>query len=305
MDALVDAAAAADAADADADVVQDPANGLPSEDELGPLEDELDDDAEADDDEDEADAADEAAPAADVDAPPAAAAAADLPTPPVLPADIGTLKVDELKDHLAWLGQPVPRVLKAELQALLRAAIDDPNVKQLTPQQMYAKRTGTAAAGRPPAAAAAPQLQWEPLDTTKVDRPVFTGSDKFVPNPSLGLKQSTHPFIYMSHFYPKSMRDLEVVNSGKYRAYCKLHGTEVYKHLPDITARTNSLAHAALLTQGANPVPDQRTMWQQSFFFKSHRTADMLKREEWMVRAASLCTRAAPHAGSLDSCRTL
>ena len=48
--------------------------------------------------------------------------------------------------------------------------------------------------------------------------------------------------------------------------------------MPDITARTNALAHCTLLLQGLNPVPDQRRMWSHSFAFKGHRSADLLTR---------------------------
>ena len=72
-----------------------------------------------------------------------------------------------------------------------------------------------------------------------------------------------------------------------WEGYVKLDHTEVYPHLPDISMRTNSLAHAMLLCQGANPVPDQRRMFTHSFFYKDHRGGDLMTREEWKVRGSA------------------
>ena len=45
--------------------------------------------------------------------------------------------------------------------------------------------------------------------------------NKFTPNPDLKLTTETHPFEYMECFYPKAVRDTEVDNSERYRAWIK------------------------------------------------------------------------------------
>lgn len=281
MEALAATAAAAERADEAGDMPLDPLDhergGLPSDDEDGPL---------GDDEEDEEDEeAEEAAAggggngaAAGTDAAEPTADDGQAMAPPELPADVGTLKVDELKLHLWW--RKLPQMgLKVELAAKLRKAIED----KVPLRTVEEARTGGGA--RQPAAGGAARQQWEPVDASKIDRPVYTGAEKFTPRADLGLSHATHPFTYMEQFYPKSVRDLEVSNSAKYRGYVKLHSKEVYVGLPDVSVRTNSLAHAMLLCQGGNPVPDQRKMWSRSFFFKAPRGADLMTREEWKVDA--------------------
>ena len=58
------------------------------------------------------------------------------------------------------------------------------------------------------------------MDQSKIDRPVYTGEEKFVPNPSLRLQSHTHPFVYMESFYPQSLRKLcgEDLGQGPGRA---------------------------------------------------------------------------------------
>ena len=60
-------------------------------------------------------------------------------------------------------------------------------------------------------------------------------------------------------------------------------GKDPYKAAKDISPRTNALAHATLLLQGLNPLPDQRRMFSHSFAYKSHRSGDMLTRDEWVA----------------------
>ena len=198
-------------------------------------------------------------------------APAEVHCAPELPVDIKTLKVAELKTHLWWRTLPTAGK-KDELQMRLQKAIDDK-----TPLRHAAD------AANAPAAVESAASQWEPLDSSKITRPAYTGSEKFVPNPSLGLTPHTHPFEYMNSFYPKKMRDQQVKNSELYRGYVKMQDKEVYKGLPDISAHTNSLAHSVLLLQGLNPVPDQRRMFKKSFAYKDHRSADLLTRDEWAV----------------------
>ena len=279
MDELAAAAAAAQAADdapAPALDPDDEARGdLESDEEEGPPEVDDDDDATppgglptdaVDEDDNDAEEIAETAAAA---AAPAGVPAAD--GPPDLPPDIKTLKVADLKVHLWWRKQ-IQSGNKPDLVARLQKAIDE-NVPL----------RGVEEAVNAPSGGVAQSAQWESLDSTKIERPVYTGSEKFVPNPRLGLTPQTHPFEYMNAFYPKKIRDLEVKNSEIYRGHVKTQLKEVYKGQPDITERTNSLAHGVLLVQGLNPVPDQRRMFSKSFAYKDHRTSDMLTRDEWCV----------------------
>lgn len=278
MDALSEAAEAARAAAEAPEIVLDPddagRDALPSDDECGPAD--QDDEADAAAPGDVADQEDEEDDGA---APAAAPAPAPVPAPaattvaPQLPPSIATLKVADLKEHLAWRGLSLSGK-KEELNARLQKAVDE-HVPVLTAEQRF----GTA--GAPPAAAAR-LPQWEPIDATKINRPVFTGSDLFTPNPDLGWTSKTHPFEYMNGFYPQSVRTTEVDNSKRYRGWLKcMLDLDVYAGMPDVSPRTNSLAHALLLLQGLNPVPDQRRMFSRSFAYKEHRGADMLTRDEW------------------------
>ena len=192
-------------------------------------------------------------------------------TAPELPPCILTLKVAELKEHLVWRGLSAAGV-KAELQSRLQKAIDD-GVAVLP---SIGTRSNELAARAPP-----PRV-WQPLDPAKIDRPVYVGPEKFEPNPSLGWTYKTHPFKFMCAFYGRDIRELEVKNSGRYRGWLKCYADEIYPKDPDVTTRTNSLAHAALIIQGLNPVPDQRKWFEKpSFAYKASRVPDMLSREEW------------------------
>lgn len=275
MDALSAAAEAARAASEETEVPLDPddatRNVLPSDDEEGPEEKDDETDAAPPGGADEMDE-DDAGGAAPADAPAPATAPATA-TAPQLPVDVGTCKVAELKEHLKWRAQPQSG-LKPELLARLRQAIAD-NVPVLTGDQLYGQ------GGAPPAAE--PRMpQWEPIDASKINRPVYTGSDKFIPNPDLKWTSRTHPFDYMNGFYPVSMRTTEVENSKRYRGWLKcMLDLDLYAGQPDISPRTNSLAHALLLLQGLNPVPDQRRMFTHSFAYKDHRGGDLMTREDW------------------------
>ena len=268
---------------------------LPSDDEEGPPQDDEDDDEHDDDDAmdttvaQEPDAEQAAGErAADADDENGARVEGEIAAPE-LPVDLKALKVDELKVHLWW--RALPRSgLKADLLARLEQAVKD-NVPVRTPEQAATARGAGDAA--PPAAV--PKVQWEPVDADKIERPAFEGSEQFTPRSQLNFKHSTHPFEYMNQFYPKEVRDLEVENSEKYRGYVKMMGKEVYPRLPDISPRTNSLAHAMLLLQGANPVPDQRKMFTQSFFYKAHRGSDCMTREEWKVSAHTIRAHTCEH----------
>ena len=280
MEELAAAAAARQAAPELEERAVDPADAdracLPSDDEDGPPEVDEDYDAAAPDgaDDEEPDDAqpDDAAAPATV---PAAAPGGDaLPVPPILPASIATLKVAELKEHLLWRGCAT-NGLKAELATRLQKALDD-KATLLTPQQMATK--GVTAATQEAGA----KVKWEPIDPAKVDRPVYTGAEKFEPNPALGWTHKTHPFVYMDGFYPKSVRDLEVANSTRYHGWIKAMYNEIYPGYK-ATTRINSLAHSMLLLQGLSPVPDQRRMHSRSFAYKGHRGGDLLTRDEWIA----------------------
>jgi hypothetical protein len=280
MEELAAAAAARQAAPELEERAVDPADAdracLPSDDEDGPPEVDEDYDAAAPDgaDDEEPDDAqpDDAAAPATVSA--AAPGGDALPVPPILPASIATLKVAELKEHLLWRGCAT-NGLKAELATRLQKALDD-KATLLTPQQMATK--GVTAATQEAGA----KVKWEPIDPAKVDRPVYTGAEKFEPNPALGWTHKTHPFVYMDGFYPKSVRDLEVANSTRYHGWIKAMYNEIYPGYK-ATTRINSLAHSMLLLQGLSPVPDQRRMHSRSFAYKGHRGGDLLTRDEWIA----------------------
>lgn len=287
MDVLSAAAAATPAvADTPADPAVVPDDDeraeLPSDDEEGP--DDVDDeadarapgDAEDEDDEDEPPPTTAAAAAATGVSSSASGiggnANCDL-VPPQLPTDIGTLRVADLRQHLWWRKQPTTGN-KEPLKQRLQESINRGDA-------LRSVEDARAAGNAPVEAGGAAKVQWEPLDASKVTRPTYTGADKFTPRADLGLTHWTHPFEFMDAFYPKSLRDLEVANSARYRGYIKMVGKEIYPGRPDISVRTNSLAHAMLLCQGGNPVPDQRRMFKRSFFYKEHRGADLLTRDEW------------------------
>ena len=239
--------------------------GVPSDDEDGP--DELDDDADVQ-------------PQAPNEAP--AGAVADgqqerdsATSPPELPTSLETLRVIDLKIHLWWRQQPISGN-KAELAARLEKAIGDGAALRTTAE-------AAEAGGCPHVAAAGNSVEWEAVDAAKIERPTYDGSKKFVPNPRLGWTPATHPFTFMDGFYPASRRVKQVDNSKRYRGWLNACGKHIYPHHPDISVRTNSLAHALLLCQGASPVPDQRRMHAKSFFFKDHRGGDLLTRDEWLT----------------------
>lgn len=280
MDALGAAAAAVERMDADYEPPVDPDDmeeergRLVSDDEEGPPM--VDDDTDAlppgtviQDDGDGVEATNVAAEEAGVPAEVPVAA------PPPLPVDVKLLKADELREHLAWRGLSKSGN-KPELQARLQRAIADK--AELLSLDAFRARYGAGAAQAQVATAAA---QWEPVDPSKISRPEYTGPEKFLPNPALGFTPSTHPFTYMNAFYPKRVRDTEVENSKRYRGWIKAMYKEIYASADDPTTHSNSLAHATLLLQGLNPVPDQRKMWSNSFAYKSHRGADLLTRNEW------------------------
>ena len=196
-------------------------------------------------------------------------------SPPELPASLQTLRVIDLKIHLWWRNKPTAGN-KADLAARLKQAIDDGAALRTTAQ-------AEEAGGCPHVASTGNSVEWEAIDPVKITRPTYQGSKLFVPNPQLGWSPATHPFTYMDGFYPASLREMQVDNSKRYRGWLKAHGKEIYPHHPDISARTNSLAHALLLCQGASPVPDQRRMFTKSFFYKDHRGGDLLTRDEWIT----------------------
>ena len=214
------------------------------------------------------------------------------PRAPDLPARVTTCKGDELKQHLWWRNESTAGN-KSELLARLQAAIDSAKAVRSDEEvaRMLSKGKLPDVAGYNPTKKSA--IQWEPVDSSKIDRPVYTGPEKFIPAPSLGLLPETHPFTYMDSFYPKQMRDLEVTNSIEYRGWLTATtGVKLYDTEADVRTRINSLAHATLILQGTTPVPDQRRMWTKSFAFKDHRSADMLTRDEWKVWKACSSTSA-------------
>ena len=251
---------------------------LPSDDEEGPPE--VDDDVDAlppgdlvDVGLDDVDSAAERDPPTDLRAQLAGSLSA-----PALPADKVVrerLKVAELKEHLMWRGRPVSGNKPDLLARLEQAVANDDAVLSF---EEFRERYGQGVAQLQAATAAA---QWEPVDPSMITRPVFIGPERFLPNPALGFTPSTHPFVYMNTFYPKCVRDTEVDNSKRYRGWIKAMFKEIYPNAEDPTTRLNSLAHATLLLQGLNPVPDQRKMWCTSFAYKSHRGADLLTCDEW------------------------
>ena len=209
----------------------------------------------------------------------AAAEAADAPggpteqgarNAPELPPSLSTLKVDELKEHLRWRGQPLSGNKPELLERLEKAVAEGlPVLESL---------------GERAARAAAPEAnEWEALDSSKITRPVYTGEAKFVPKPGLGFTPYTHPFEYMSAYYPKAVRDLEVENSTRYRHHLAANFKEIYPNAKRLDTKTNSLAHAILICQGLHPVPSQRdTLFRRSFAYKGSRAADLMTKTRWL-----------------------
>ena len=121
--------------------------------------------------------------------------------------------------------------------------------------------------------AAVQAAEWEPLDPSKILRPVYTGEAKFVRKPELGFTPNTHPFE----------RDTEVENSNRYRHHLAANYKEIYANAKRLDAKTNSLAHAILICQGLNPVPYQRdTLFRRSFAYKGSRAADLMTKPHWL-----------------------
>ena len=275
MDALRSAAAALEAeSDGDDDGAiddeYDPARGeLPSDGEDGPDEHDDAEDARAPDEEVEGEEGADAEPQV-------AEEVTTAPTPPEQSPEVRALVVPALKEHLMWRGVK-PVGLKAALQEKLREVIATP-----VSMEVYVEAGGNRVAAAQPAGGAAPKVTWKKIDPSEINRPVFTGPDgRFVPKAALGWTPATHPFNFMDAFYTKEVRDLEVENSKRYRGWIKAMHTEIYAGAADPTTRTNSLAHAVLIIQGLNPVPDQRRMFQRSFAFKGHRGGDLLTKSEW------------------------
>ena len=176
--------------------------GVPSDDEFGP--------PDLDENDDTTPPGGEALDCADVTLLEATDAAAETPTePPALPEKLEKLKVPELKEQLVWRGQPTAG-LKAELLGRLQAAVAaDAKIigaDAAAVREWYA----SAAAAKP---AAAPKERWEPIDPSRIDRPVYMGSERFTLNPALNLTMDTHPFDFMEAFYPKKMRDEQVCSA--------------------------------------------------------------------------------------------
>ena len=187
-------------------------------------------------------------------------------------SDIISLKVDQLKMHLKWRGQSLDG-LKAELRSRLDWAVANkiPVLSTLPGGSVCS------------AAVAARAAEWEPLDPSMIDRPVWTGAEgKFEPN--INASSRTHPFAYMCEFYePEACKEQES-NSIRYACHLKaeLLDKMPYKQASDMTMARNSLAHATLLLQGLNPVPSQRHLHRRSFGIKGHRARDLLTRDEWI-----------------------
>jgi hypothetical protein len=178
---------------------------------------------------------------------------------PSTPNSVAALKVEELKLHLKWRGLPLDG-LKAALAERLQKALDD-NVPVLDvlPDARRGRPPATAGASGvtagSSAAAREPAVEWEPLDASEIDRPVWTGPPgKFEPDPALGLTSATHPFDYMCKFYEPKDREEQVQNSIRYQGYLKQEFAEKmpYKRAGDMTMARNSLAHSMLLLQVAS-----------------------------------------------------
>ena len=272
MEALAAAAEAATEAEDDgpspADDYDPRRGALPSDDEEGP-----------DDPDDEADAL----PPGEVDAAgeaieedDAAEAAAEGGTRvaacPPLPAVLGSLKNAEMQLQLRWRGLSTGGNKAQLLGRLEKAVADGVAVLDALPDR----------AGRAAAAQVAESAGWEVLDESKIQRPVYTGSDKFVPKPELGFTPQSHPFDYMQAYYPRAVRDLEVENSNRYRHHLAANYKEIYPGARKIDTRTNSLAHAMLICQGLSPVPTQRTLFRRSFAYKGHRGGDLMTKSRWL-----------------------
>ena len=191
---------------------------------------------------------------------------------PPLPALVSSLKNKELQEQLRWRGLSTGGN-KPDLLARLEKAISDGvAVLEALPDR----------AGRAAAALATESSRWEALEPSMVDRPVYTGHDKFVPKRELGFTPSTHPFDYMEAYYPRAIRELEVENSNRYRHHLAANYKEIYPSAKKIDVKTNSLAHAMLICQGLSPVPSQRTLFRRSFAYKGHRGADLMTKSRWI-----------------------
>ena len=250
---------------------------LPSDDEDGPADPDEEDDALAPGEQREEEAGETQAEAA---APAEAAGEAAAAGPPALQDDWqAKLKKPELQEQLRWRGLDTGDN-KPELIARLQKAIDE----RVPVLASLPDKSSGGASGSSGARSEKSKVQWEPIDSDKISRPDYgNGPDKFVPNPDLKLEPETHPFDYMCAFYPKTLRELEVENSERYRAWLKVFRKEIYKAAPPMDMRINSLAHSMLLLQGMNPVPDQRKMYARSFAYKAHRGADLLRRDDWLA----------------------
>ena len=216
----------------------------------------------------------------DDDAAEATEPAAAVPVPPAEPLNLqesnpGTVAV--IKEHLLWRGVKPHAGNKEALIQQLKEVAAQPFVSV----EKYLEISGGSRGMQ--SKSGAPKFEWEAVDANKIDRPVYAGEDKFTPNPDLGWSVATHPFTYMDAFYPKKMRDEQVENSARYRAYVKCYHKEVYAGQPDISPKLNSLAHCMLLLQGLNPVPDQRRMFSRSFAYKAHRGADLMTKSDWLL----------------------
>ena len=107
-----------------------------------------------------------------------------------LPVSIATLKVAELREHLLWRGLALTGN-KPKLAERLQKAVNE-RMPMRTPEQMSAG--GVTAETQQESG---PKVKWEKVDSSKIDRPVYTGPEKFTPNPALGWTPDTHPFSYM------------------------------------------------------------------------------------------------------------
>ena len=148
----------------DMEVEDDPHADLPSEDEQGPTDPDDDDDAMAPGDDELSDDGDPAMEGSGGAGPTGGSTGTGpAPTPPALPMDITTLKVDELKEHLRWRALPTTGK-KSELQAALRTAVDE-KAEVLSSEACVAKYGGGDGGG------GAPRVKWVPIEQAKIDRP--------------------------------------------------------------------------------------------------------------------------------------
>ena len=149
---------------------------------------------------------------------PSADAGSQAAACPPLPVVLDTMKNEEMKEQLRWRGLAVSGNKPELLARLTRAVKDNVAVLEALPDR----------AARTAAAQVAESARWQAIDSCKIQRPEYTGEDKFVPKPELGFEPSTHPFAYMDAYYPRAIRDLEVENSNRYRHYLALNYKEIY-----------------------------------------------------------------------------